>query len=238
MAGRSVLITTTLPPELPLLLLLLPAPSVAALLPALPAARKSGRMPERSIEARILAVAIPTSPNPHTTIASCETGIALAAAAAASSSYAPPAAPPMTSRVGSNATRGSLAFSASWPRSGVRAIVISTIVVSREPSSRESTPSFSARASTTKANSPPPASRQASRMPCAAGRPLGSIQLGARVATPSVRNLSSTSDAAPVSTVGSSESTSEESKDEPASMKKMPSRIPLKGRMSAWICAR
>mmetsp|Transcript_2090 Transcript_2090/g.5138 ORF Transcript_2090/g.5138 Transcript_2090/m.5138 type:complete len:305 (-) Transcript_2090:855-1769(-) len=116
-------------------------------------------------------------------------------------------------------------------------MVISTIAVRSPPRSFGKTSNFSASANTTNANSPPPESKKANFAASAASRRLGSIQRGTRVAAATVRALRNIKDMAPVRTVGSSERTRSESKRLPASMKKIPSKMPLNGKTSACICA-
>mmetsp|Transcript_17455 Transcript_17455/g.55128 ORF Transcript_17455/g.55128 Transcript_17455/m.55128 type:complete len:317 (-) Transcript_17455:1183-2133(-) len=181
------------------------------------------------------ARARPTSPKPHMTSASGETSVTCSSTGASLPSPVEPsraAAPSVISR------SLACASSAKSPSNGVAAMVTSTIAVSSAPRSTGSTLSFSASASTTNANSPPPDSSSASRRPSAGGSRLGSSHLGTRVASPSVMALSATSPAAPASTTGSCASARSTSKEDPASMKKTPRRMPLNGRMSAWIWAR
>mmetsp|Transcript_21531 Transcript_21531/g.65370 ORF Transcript_21531/g.65370 Transcript_21531/m.65370 type:complete len:313 (+) Transcript_21531:1419-2357(+) len=169
-----------------------------------------------------LATARPTSPNPHITSASGDTCVVPSSpsstAAVSPSRAAAPLVIPMST---------SCASSAKSPSKGVAAIVTKTIAVSNAPNPTGSTFSFSASARTTNANSPPPESSNASRRPSAGGSLFGSSVRGTRVASPRVIALRATRQKAPVRTVGSCATARSTSKEEPASIKNTPSRIPV-----------
>ena len=90
-----------------------------------------------------------------------------------------------------------------------------------------------ANANTTNANSPPPLSNNATRTPSASDNRFGSIHRGTRVAAPNVTAFNTSKANAPTTMVGHSASTNSESKVDPASIKKIPNKIPLNGNISA-----
>mmetsp|Transcript_29957 Transcript_29957/g.72633 ORF Transcript_29957/g.72633 Transcript_29957/m.72633 type:complete len:210 (-) Transcript_29957:1704-2333(-) len=188
-------------------------------------------------------VALPTSEWPNTTIASSAT---LSIVAFVSSTSAAEAVITNSSSIPSISTMSSLedrsmngadTDSAISPSTGVTPIVTNTIAVKSPMTSFGNISIFSATANTTNANSPPPLNKIPMRKASTVGNRFGSTCFGTRVATINVNALTRISPAAPPNTVGHSLTTKSKSKFEPASIKKIPNKIPLNGRISAWICA-
>mmetsp|Transcript_8311 Transcript_8311/g.25938 ORF Transcript_8311/g.25938 Transcript_8311/m.25938 type:complete len:284 (-) Transcript_8311:468-1319(-) len=108
-----------------------------------------------------------------------------------------------------------------------------TEAVSSPPSRVGSKPRSSASLKTIKANSPPPASSSATRIASARVRPK------AKAPRPKSRpSLAPRKARMPERSVGHSATQSAGSRFAPAVMKKMPSKMPSKGLMSASICCR
>mmetsp|Transcript_35357 Transcript_35357/g.35563 ORF Transcript_35357/g.35563 Transcript_35357/m.35563 type:complete len:212 (-) Transcript_35357:43-678(-) len=188
---------------------------------------------------RACSVDWPVSPNPQTTIAFWATSVEIVASTAlAVTVWGGICSDTSSVDIITSPLYAFENLSATCPNKGVTAMVMRTIAVNRPPKSGGSTSKFSARASTTNANSPPPANNRATLIPSAGVNRFGSIHRGTLVASNIVEALSNTREETPASIVGSSVITRLVLKLVPASMKNIPKSIPLKGEMSAWIWAR